>query len=161
MCFEKKCFKNFSSYCFIEDYVLELCISTITITLLYFLNNCYINVMFHLKAQITNRIKQPINRSKIFSKYRDGILKKVIQQKLYQLTKCGPSLNEYNTNKYRINTSQMKQLQDKPEKPDDEECCGSGCKNCVFVVYESKLEEYSFFVITLSEYILQQIKSNY
>jgi hypothetical protein len=29
-----------------------------------------------------------------------------------------------------------------PEKPDPEECCGSGCERCVVDVYYEKLEQY-------------------
>lgn len=29
-----------------------------------------------------------------------------------------------------------------PRKPEDEDCCGTGCKNCVWNVYEQKMELY-------------------
>ena len=35
---------------------------------------------------------------------------------------------------------------EKPRLPDDSECCHSSCDNCVFNIYNQKLEEYETYM---------------
>lgn len=45
----------------------------------------------------------------------------------------------------------MNIMNQKPVKPDDSECCGSGCKPCIFDIYEQKLKEWEKGISNLKE----------
>ena len=55
--------------------------------------------------------------------------------------------------------NEMKNIQDKPVEPEPEECCGSGCRPCVYDLYDTNLQEYLKEVKDLYALIIKDNKS--
>ncbi|KAL4501470.1 hypothetical protein ABPG72_021277 [Tetrahymena utriculariae] len=51
-------------------------------------------------------------------------------------------INESEANLNKNNTKTVPPKPQRPEEPDQDDCCGSGCQVCVFDRYYQKLEEY-------------------
>jgi hypothetical protein len=47
----------------------------------------------------------------------------------------------------------------KPNEPEIEDCCGTGCRPCVFDIYENKLEKYEKEIEKIVEILNRDVNS--
>jgi hypothetical protein len=109
--------------------------------------------MFLLLNKIKCKATQ--NKNNLNSIRRKILLDDLIKARLNILSESNQNI--YKTNKYSISKEEMEKLKEKPEEPDNDECCGSGCRVCIYDVHETKKIEYLMMLNSLQNRILLDI----
>jgi hypothetical protein len=106
---------------------------------------------------LLNKIKCKVThkRNNLNSIRRKILLDDLIKARLKILSES--NLNIYKTNKYFISKEEMEKLKDRPEEPDNDECCGSGCRVCIYDFFETKKIDYLMMLKSLQNRILLDI----
>ncbi len=81
-------------------------------------------------------------------KYRKNEIKSILKSLKLKETNFEDLPDDFKNEK--IN-DMLSNIPNEPKEPDQTECCGSGCRPCVFDLYEEKLNEYEDFINNIYE----------